>query len=384
MDARVIQQALRQTAGRLSEEIRSRPLVARAVGGLLLRRLKADDWIKSPLLTSFLRPMTLPHLWRPSPSEIRHVLCRDSEMGRGATSLDALEETLKDFDRRSVGGVGQWFKELAGLRGYWFDKRMQTLAFEMYAAVAMEWADVTKLERRAVRKTPDFVARARGLIIVADAKLLLGKYWPLKIVHTMLRTLEESFGLAEVGGVIVIPCRRDIEPELLDAEVEKLTVDSLVSAVAALAGGTASFRVTPNLVMERATVWDRFYGIRAFAAHLPGGGEEWRALFDSLSAGVDAIARASEEAWGQCDAYVLQESGSERRLDVAFLAAEYMLLHQDLAATQRLVWAWLESRVWPVRPQRSVVLASTEMLNPVWFVNPLLRRAQGQSPAPRA
>jgi hypothetical protein len=376
MDGPTIREALKETAARLSQEIRSKPLVARAMGRHLLRRLASDDWIKSPLLTSFLRPMTLPQLWRPSGDDIRHVVSRYHELGQSATALDAFEEMLEAFDRRAVGGVEGWFGELGRPRGYWFDKRAQALTFEFCAATAMEWADVEKLERDERRRTPDLIARWRGLTIVADAKVLFGRSWPLKIVHTMLRTLQESVGLAEVGGVIVIPSRSDIEPELLEAEVDKLTVDTLVGAAAALAGGTASFRVTPNLVMERATVWDRFYGIRAFPAHLPGGGEEWRALFNSLSAGVDAIARACEKAWDQCEAYDVQESASMRRLDVAFVAGEYFLLHEDLAPTQALVREWLESEVWPTQPRRSVVIASTEVLQPVWFVNPLLQTGQ--------
>jgi hypothetical protein len=384
MDPSTIQNALKKSAARLSEQIRSRPLVARAVGRHLLRRLRSDDWIKSPLLTSFLRPMTLPRLWRPSQDDLRHVISRCDELGAGATTLDVFEEMLERFEERAVGGVERWFEELGKPRGYWFDKREQALSFEFCAATAMEWADVEKLERSEGRRTPDLVARWRGLTIVADAKVLFGRYWPLKIVNTMLQTLEGSYGLAEVGDVIVIPCRRDIEPELLEAEVDKLSVESLVSGVAALAGGAVSFGVTPSLIMERATVWDRFYGIRAFPAHLPGGDEEWRTLFDSLSPGVDGIARACREAWDQCEPYDVRERGAGRRLDVAFVAGEYSLLHQDLAPTQALVQEWLQSEVWPVYPQRSVVIASPEILRPIWFINPVLQGAHPESPATEA
>ena len=375
MDGRGIQQALKETAARLSEEIRSKPLVARAMGRHLLRRLASDDWIKSPLLTSFLKPMSPPRLWRPGPSEIPHVRSRHNELGRGATALDALEDTLKDFDRRSVGGVSQWFKGLGHLTGYWFDKRMQTFTFEIYAAGAMEWADVAILERDPARKTPDFVAQAWGLIIVGDAKLLLGKYWPLKIVTTMLDALEQEFGLKEVSGVIVVPSTKDIHPESLEEEVSNLTVDTLVEATGGVAAGSPSFAVTRSLVMERATERDRAYGRRAFAGHLPDD-ERWRPFFDSLSTRAAAIRKACEEAWDQCETYDAGEWPSERRLDVAFVAGEYFLLHEDLAPTQALVREWLQSEVWPAHPRRSLVMASQEVLQPVWFVNPLLQTGQ--------
>jgi hypothetical protein len=383
MHAGVIERALRETAAGLSEEIRSRPFVSRAIGRLLQRRLAEHDWIKSPLLTSFLQPMGLPRLWRPSGDDIRHVVSRHREIGQRATTLDVFEDMLKRFDERSVGGVRQWFKDLGKLAGYWFDKRMQTLDFEMYVAVAMQWADLTILQRNPARKTPDFVGRAEDLIIVADAKLLLGKYWPLKIVATMLRTLEERFGLAEVGGVIVVPCRRDVEPKLLEAEVDKLTVDSLVEAVKAVATGGASFGLTQSLVIERATERDRADGQRAFAGHIPDD-EGWRPFFDSLSTRAEAIRKTCEEAWDQCEAYHLGQLDPGSRLDVAFVAGEYFLLHEDLGPTQTLVREWLESEVWPAHPQRAVAMASTEMLEPVWFVNPLLQTGQSRSPAPTA
>jgi hypothetical protein len=375
-DAGVIEEALRETAARLSEQIRSRRLVARTVGRHLLRRLGSDDWIKSPLLTSFLRPVDLPGLWRPSGDEMRHVLSRRTELGPAATTLDLLEEALKDFETRSVGGVGQWFRELTGLRGYWFDKRMQTLEFEMYAAVAMEWADVTILQRNRARKTPDFVARAEGLIIVGDAKLLLGKYWPLKIVTTMLRALEEDFGVTPAGSVIVVPRGRDVDPQRLEDEVANLSVGTLAEAVQAVAAGSPSFPLTRSLVMERATERDRAHGQRAFPAHLPAGGDERRALFDSLWTRAEAIRKACEEAWDQCEAYGVGERDAERRLDVAFVAGEYFLLHEDLGPTQALVRGWLQSEVWPAHPRRTVVMASTEMLKPVWLANPLLAGAR--------
>jgi hypothetical protein len=379
-DASVIERALSGATAWLREEIRLRPLVARAVGRHLLRRLAADDWIKSPLLTSFLRPMGLPRLWRPSPGDVRHVLSRESELGQRATGLDAFEDALRGFEERAVGGVGQWFKELARLRGYWFDKRMQTLEFEVYAAVAIEWAEVAILERDPGRKTPDFVARAPGLIIVGDAKLLLGKHWPVKIVGTMLRALEASFGLKEVRDVIVVPSTGDIDPESLEVEVDELTVDALVAAVRAVARGSGRFPVTGSLAMEPATERDRFYGQRAFPAHFPGR-EEWGPLFDSLSTRFGTIRKHCHEAWEQCEAYDMGESVGESRLDVAFVAGEYFLLHEDLGPTQALVRGWLGSEVWPGHPERAVVMASTEMLKPVWFVNRALRTAQARGPA---
>ena len=286
--------------------------------------------------------------------------------------LDVLEYVLTDFDKSAVGGAKQWFGDLAALRGYWFDKRMQALGAEMLAATSMEWAEVTRLERRPARKTPDLVARAQGLIVVADAKALLGRYWPVKIVQTMLRALEESFGQETVGRIIVILSNLDVQPELLEREVDQLAVDSLVDAVEVVANGGGNFPLTGNLVVERATPTDLLYGHRAFPAHFPDTNEEWRALFDSLSSGIEGIRQACLKAWAQCEAHDVQESASERRLDVAFVAGEYFLLHEDLAPTQSQVRGWLQSEVWPAHPRRAVVLVSTEMLQPVWLTNPLL------------
>ncbi len=384
MNSYALQHALKEAGSRLSGAICSKPFVSRAMGRHLLRRLASGDWIKSPLLTSFLRPMTLPHLCRPSGDDIRHAVLRLDELGPGATTLDALEQALEDFDRRSVGALRQWFKELRGLTGYWFDKRMQTLEFEMCAAAAtMEWADVTILDRDPPRKTPDFLARTGGLIIVADAKLLLGKYWPIKIVRTMVHALEENFGLTAARGVIVVPSGRQIKPESLEEEVANLSVGTLVGAVEAVAGGSPSFPLTCSLVMERATERDRAYSQRAFAGHLPDD-KQWRPFFDSLSTKAETIRRACQEAWDQCGAYGVGEWALGQRLDVAFVAGEYFLLHEDLGPTQALLRAWLQSEVWPAHPRRAVVMASTEMLKPVWFLNPALRPAQPQDPAATA
>jgi hypothetical protein len=333
-----------------------------------------NDWIKSPLLTSFLRRVTLPRLWRPSAEEMRHVISRYKEIQQqGGTGLDIFEYILPEFDKRAAGGVKAWFKGLAGLKGYWFDKRMQALGAEMLAATSMDWAQVTRIERAPPRRTPDLMARAPGLVVVADAKALLGRYWPLKIVQTMLRTLEESFGVETVGRIIVVLSNIHVHPELLEQEVDQLSVDALRRAVDTVATvGGRSF-LTANLVVERATPSDLKYGQRAFPAHFPDSDEEWRALFDSLSSGIDGIRQACLKAWAQCEAYDAQESASERRLDVAFVSGEYFLLHEDLAPTQGQVRDWLQSEIWPVHPRRVVVLISEEMLRPVWFVNPALQ-----------
>jgi hypothetical protein len=198
--------------------------------------------------------MTPPRLWRPSEEDVRHVVSRERELQPGTTALDALEDLLSRFDKRAVGGVKRWFKELGGLRGYWFDKRMQTLEYEMLSvSVPMDWAEVTRVERDPAHKTPDLVARAQGLIVVADAKALLGKYWPVKIVQTMLRSLEENFGLETVGRIIVVLSNMDVKPELLEREVDQLTVDSLMDSVEVVATAGGSLPLTRNLVVERAT-----------------------------------------------------------------------------------------------------------------------------------
>ena len=361
----------KEAAAWLAQEISSKPFVSRALGTLLRRRLASDDWIKSPLLTSFLRFVTPPRLWRPSEEEIRHATSRYREL-QGATGLDLLEYVLTDFDKRAVGGVKRWFRDLAGLKGYQFDKRMQALGAEMHAATSMEWAEVARIERDPPRKTPDLVARAPGLIVVADAKSLLGRYWPIKIVETMLRALEENFGLETVGRIIVVLSNMDVQPDLLEREVDQLAVDSLVDAVEVVASIGSGFRLTDTLIVECATPTDLLYRKRAFPAHFPDTNEEWKVLFDSLSGGIEGIRQACLKAWAQCKAYDVQETVSERRLDVAFVSGEYFLVHEDLSPIQRQVREWLQSEVWPAHPGRAVVLVSPEMLQPVWFVNPLL------------
>jgi hypothetical protein len=368
-----IQEALTTAAVQLSKEIRARPFISRTVGPLLLRRLAEDDWIKSPLLTSFLRRVALPKLWRPSEEEMRHVIARYVEVVRqGGTGLDMFEHILPDFDKRAAGGVKAWFKDIAGLKGYWFDKRVQALGAEMVAATSVEWAEVKKIERAPPRQTPDLVARAPGLIIVVDAKSLLGRYWPLKVVQTMLRALEENFGLETVGRIIVVLSNIDVQPELLEREVDQLTVHSLVAAVDHVASVGGSLQLTASLVVDRATPTDLLYGQRAFPAHFPDDNEEWKALFDSLSSGIEGIRQACRKAWDQCEACDIQESASEHRLDVAFVSGEYFLVHEDLSPIQGHVRDWLQSEIWPVHPRRVVGLISEEMLRPVWFVNPLL------------
>jgi len=366
-------ESLKRAAAQLSEQIQARPFVFRALGRRLLQRLAEDDWIKSPLLTSFLRRVALPKLWRPSEEEMRHVIARYAEIVRqGGTGLDTFEYILPEFDKRAAGGAKAWFKDLAGLKGYRFDERMQALGVEMLAATSMEWAEVTRIERDPSRKTPDLMARAPGLVVVVDAKALLGRYWPLKIVQTMLRALEENFNLETVGHVIVVLSDMDVQRDMLDREVDQLTVESLVAAVDHVAITGGSFPLTSNLIVESATASDLKYRQRAFPAHFPDSNEEWKALFDSLSSGIKGIRRNCLKAWAQCEAYDIQESASERRLDVAFVSGEYFLVHEDLAPTQSQVRDWLQSEIWPVHPGRAVALISEEMLGPVWFANPLL------------
>jgi hypothetical protein len=160
---------------------------------------------------------------------------------------------------------------------------------------------------------------------------------------------------------------------VLEREVDQLTVDNLVAAVEDVATIGGSLQLTANLVVESATPTDLLYGHRAFPAHFPDSNEEWRALFDSLSSGIEGIRQACREAWAQCEAHNVQEAALERRLDAAFVSGEYFLVHEDLSPVQRQVREWLESEVWPAHPRRTVALFSTEMLQPVWFINPLLK-----------
>jgi len=320
-----------------------------------------------------LQPLTIPRLWRPRKEEAAHVAARARELSPRTTALDVLEETLQRFDAGTVRGASAWFRELGGARGYWFDKRIHALTFEMFVAVAMEWAQVTKLPRPSAGKGPDLLAQMPGLMIVAEVKLLLGKYWPLKIVQTMLTVLRQCLGVPEAGDVFVWASRSEVHPDALEREVGALGVGELLDAIAAVGAAGTDVSLTANLSIGIRTSWERLMGVQALVARLPTGQHEWNALFDSMSTSFEGIRKACEEAWDQCSAYVAELPSSAQRLDVAALSCEYRLGHPDLAPTLDEVRIWLETEVWPYREAPSVVLAFQEMLAPVWLVNPHLR-----------
>ena len=85
----IVLDRLSAAGAELSNHIAQFPAVKSALGPHLRARLRDEDWIKSPELCSFVRPLTLPEAPL-TPEQVQHVLAKQNMLSPDATSLDAL------------------------------------------------------------------------------------------------------------------------------------------------------------------------------------------------------------------------------------------------------------------------------------------------------
>jgi hypothetical protein len=369
MDSGSVRRALKQHAEALDEAIAGSPRISRTVGPALRRRLRSDDWIKSPMLVSFLRPMKPPSPLENPPEVHQQVLARFSQFPLGATSLYALESALDQFEKESVSGTENWIGELRDHRGYWLDKRLQSWGFEMAAMPRLGAQRITKLPKLPASKSPDYVVSVPGMVLVMDAKSIFGATWPFKILHIMLETLDEIVGWNCAGMVFVHPTVQNVETGILEDEVARVGLDAVLEAIQQVGAASTETLLTPNLAMSPRAPAERLLGLRAFRARLSLRPDDNSALFASLRTPIATICGAAEDAWEQCGHYTHPDHGV-LRLDVAAIASENLPVVLDFGQTELALRQWLRSEVWPKHPFRAVCLYLTGQLNPIWLTGP--------------
>lgn len=369
MHPQAARDVLRQLAEGLAQAIAGSRRISRTLGPALRGRLQSDDWIKSPVLVSFLRPMKPPSPLENPPDVHQGIVAQVSDVPPGATSLYALESVLSDVDKESVSGIEHWFAELGHHEGYWLDKRLQSWSFEIAAMPRLRSQRIVKLPKLPASKGPDYVVRAPGVTLVMEAKLIFGPTWPLKILQTMLEALDDIAGWDEAGSVFVYPVDRDLDTSVLENEVATLAVDTLLHAISEVISRATDVLLTPHLVMSPRSVTERLLRLRAFSARLPSRPDQIDALFDSLRTPVDTIRRAAEAAWEQC-AGCRHPDGTELRLDIALIGSENLPVVVDFGRTELALKEWLGREVWPNQPFRGLCFYLTGRLHPVWLLGP--------------
>jgi len=369
MDRQAVRDILSQLAEGLAKAVGESPRISRTLGPALRRRLRADDWIKSPTLLNFLQPLKAPSPLENPPDVHQGIVAQLSEVPPGATSLYALESTLSGLENEAVSGIEHWFAELGHHEGYWLDKRLQSWGFEMVAMPRLRSQRIMKLPKLPASKSPDYVVRVPGMTLVIDAKLIFGATWPLMIIQTMLTALDEIVGCSEAGGVFVCPLDRDVDTSVLENEVATLALDTLLETILEVISTSTDVLLTPNLVMSPRSATERLLGTRAFSARLPSGSGEIDALFASLRTPLETICRAAEAAWQQCAGYV-HANDSGLRLDVAAIGSENLGVIGDSGQTQVAIERWLRSEVWPEHPSRGLYVYLKGQLWPIWLLGP--------------
>jgi hypothetical protein len=368
-DGEGVPDILRQLAQGLNEAIAGSSWISRTLGPALRRRLQSDDWIKSPLLVSFLRPMRAPSPLQNPPHVHQGILATLTRTPPGATALYALESVLTAIENESVSGIEHWFHELGNHEGYSLDKRLHSWTFELAAMPRLESQRIVKLPKLPASRSPDYVVRAPRMTMVMEAKLIFGPTWPLKIVHIMLETLDEIVGWQNAGMVFVHPTGKNVTTSTLENEVAALTLDALLQAIEEVVGNSAEVLLSANLTMSLRTTIERELGIRALPVHLPSKPQDIDAVLASLKTPTDTICHAAEDAWQQCAHY--EESDDDQlRLDVALVGSENLPAVRDFGQVKFALRQWLLSEVWPQHPSRALCLYLTGRLWPVWLLDP--------------
>ena len=332
------------------------------------RRLQSDDWIKCPMLASFLQPMKAFSPLLNPPEVHQGILAQLRAMPPGATSLYGLESALRALDSESVCGIEHWFDELGNHEGYQLDKRLQSWSFEVVAMPRLASQRVVKLPKLPASKSPDYVVRVPGMTLVLEAKLIFGKTWPFKILQTMLDTLHRFAGWGDADSVFIHPTRKGVHTSVLEGEVASLSVETLLEATEKVATASTEIPLTPNLTMSPRTAIEGELGLRAFSARLPAALDERGALFASLRTPLATICRHAEDAWKQC-AHYRDPTGSVQ-LDVAVIGSENLPVLMNGGRTEAALTEWLRSEVWPKHPLRALCLQFAGRLQPVWLLGP--------------
>jgi hypothetical protein len=349
-------------------------------GPWLKTRLTDEDWIKSLDLFNFTKPLDVDPepLWKPEPETVAHIEKQLAKFPREATSLDALEHNLEAFARHSVKGIDNWFDEIGREAGYWLDKRIHSVAWEMAAIASMcEWSQVSKLRRSNKVGVPDYQIDLGSIILVAEAKTIFGRAWPLVVLRTMMRALIRVGGMTNAQEVMIVAENPNITTLEIERQIGDIKVDTLIRAINEIVQTGREVLLTPGLVAVPRTEAARTLKLHATYLRI-----EAAADFDDEFAiwmpSLEAIKNESVNAWEQCVKWEGVPSGA-MRLEVAAIAAEAWPGHPDLSSNQLLLREWLRDEIWPSHPNRALMAKFGDILDPVWFVSPWAMREMEQA-----
>lgn len=362
---------LRLVAAGLIREIEARPRVDSSLGAWLKVRLAEDDWIKSLDLFNFTKPLheDPEPLWKPEPEILAHIQKQLAKFAPEATSLDALDHWLEAMQRHSVTGIRNWFDEIGGETGYWLDKRIHSVAWEMAAIASMiERSHVSKLRRSNKVGIPDYQIDLGPLILVAEVKAIFGRAWPLVVLRTMMRALIRVGGMTNAQEVMIVAENPDIPTLEIERQIADLKVDALIRTINEVAQTGREVMLTPGLVAVPRPEAARSLKLHASYLRIETA-DDFDREFAIWTPSLEAIKNESVHAWEQCGEWKGVPSDA-MRLDVAAMTAEAWPGHPDLSPIQLLLRRWLEGEIWPTHPDRALVAKFGDILKPVWLVSP--------------
>lgn len=365
----LVAERLREVAEDISRRLENCPTVVLYLGSHIRARLAMPDWIKSPELFTFAKPMQPLRLWRPTEEEAEHVQRKFQDLD-GLTTLEAFELNLA-LDVRDVVGFEGWFQELGGVTGVHFDRRLHALTSEIEAIGRLiEVGKVEKLRSKNSQR-PDYVADVPNFTVRLEAKTILRRAWAVSILQTMLRALVELKALPCANEVMAIAVDPDMPTGQFDDWIGRLSVEELVTAVAQASDGIEAelgpFRVVPRSEVARE--------LGLHATYIPVWSlEDFSRDLKYREPTLEAFKFAAAGAWGQCEGYVVH-GAQKPMLDMAWISAEATVGHPDLSPIQAQIREWLENEIWPHYPFRAIGCSFPDLLGGAWFVNPNLSEA---------
>ena len=356
---------IRVAADRLSERISNFPLVNKALGRQLRERLRQDDWIKSPELYSFARPLGTPLLWKPDDRIQEHIRQQRAALPAAATTLDAFEQVLS-LNISVVDGVEHWFKELGTASGRELDERLHALAAEMSAlGTVVDTGKVQKL-RRGQSQRPDYIIEMPGYILALESKALMGRAWPVGVAQTLMKALIEIEQMDQASEVMLVLGGVNEPTERHRRVVDGIDLRDLIGVIDGVATSgeprsIGGMDVLPRSLLARELgLLASFYPIDTL--------DDWDRDLFLRSPTLLAAQQAAFDGWRQCAGIEIDTASP--RLDMACIMPECWLGHPEISNKQMELAAWLQSAVWPTRPSRALAVSFRDLLVPVWFVSP--------------
>lgn len=337
-------------------------LVKNWLGAHLLKRLGTLDWIKSPELYNFGRPMAEdPPKYRGlTDEEIKRIEAPLAALPADATSLDGFEYLLAKVGEESVSGIAHWFAELGGAEGYAFDQRFNSLIheFRMMAPMLGRW----KIEKMAANGVgaPDYRMTWQHIRMFVDAKRLFGKSWPLKVFRTMIHAIKRYGGFEDATRVMVLA-----NPGV-EGRLDSIDAGEFIGSVLDVATGVKILAPVGGVrVIPRTALAER---LGVYASYRPLNSEaDCAAEIESWKPNPDLFFDKIVEGWRQAEKHVVDHCD----VPVVALSGELLAGHPNLADNDAQIRSWLTEYVWPDHHRRALmVLYEDQSYRPEWYVEP--------------